>query len=120
MKTNTNLIRDDDATRQEAEMVKEQEAAAARVRALQEQVKASKMKKEEEKRRRKRLDWLLREPKLKLLRLGSVNCNASSKLLTMTIHLKTMMDQSKLLHKHPPPHKVVRSWKGRKCHHHRH
>jgi hypothetical protein len=53
MKTNTNLIRDDDATRQEAEMVKEQEAAAARVRALQEQVKASKMKKEEEKRRKK-------------------------------------------------------------------
>lgn len=42
-----------DAARQEAELAKEREAAAARLKALEEQVKAGKIKKEEEKRRKK-------------------------------------------------------------------
>jgi hypothetical protein len=43
----------DDAARQEAELQKEREAAQARLKALEEQVKAGKVKKEEEKKRRK-------------------------------------------------------------------
>ena len=48
----TDLSRDD-AARQEAEIQKEREAATARLKALEEQVKAGKIKKEEEKRRKK-------------------------------------------------------------------
>ncbi|KAH7306155.1 actin cytoskeleton-regulatory complex protein pan1 [Rhexocercosporidium sp. MPI-PUGE-AT-0058] len=44
---------EDDATRQENELAKEKEAAAARLKALEDQVKAGKIKKDEEKRRRK-------------------------------------------------------------------
>ncbi|KUJ07881.1 uncharacterized protein LY89DRAFT_660146 [Mollisia scopiformis] len=43
----------DDAARQETELAKEGESAAARLKALEEQVKAGKVKKEEEKRRKK-------------------------------------------------------------------
>lgn len=45
----------DDAKRQENEFAKEREAAQARVKALEEQMKAGKLKKEEEKRKRKAL-----------------------------------------------------------------
>jgi len=48
----TNFIRDD-AARQEAELQKEREAAAARLKALEDQVKARKISKDEEKRRKK-------------------------------------------------------------------
>ncbi|PQE03225.1 polyA nuclease protein [Rutstroemia sp. NJR-2017a BBW] len=44
---------EDDAQRQENELAKEREAAQARLKALEEQVKAGKIKKEEEKKRRK-------------------------------------------------------------------
>ncbi|TAQ83488.1 hypothetical protein B7494_g8188 [Chlorociboria aeruginascens] len=44
---------EDEARRQEAEIQKEREATAARLKALEDQVKAGKMKKEEEKRRKK-------------------------------------------------------------------
>ncbi|EKD14157.1 uncharacterized protein L3040_007843 [Drepanopeziza brunnea f. sp. 'multigermtubi'] len=44
---------EDDARRQENELAQEREAAAARLKALEEQVKAGKIKKDEEKRRRK-------------------------------------------------------------------
>ncbi|KIN03836.1 hypothetical protein OIDMADRAFT_193759 [Oidiodendron maius Zn] len=44
---------EDDAARQEAELHQEREAATARLKALEEQVKAGKVKKEEEKRRKK-------------------------------------------------------------------
>ncbi|XMA09496.1 hypothetical protein WAI453_002287 [Rhynchosporium graminicola] len=44
---------EDDASRQENELAKEREAAAARLKALEDQVKAGKIKKDEEKRRRK-------------------------------------------------------------------
>lgn len=43
----------DDAARQEAELAQAREASAARLRALEDQVKAGKIKKEEEKRRKK-------------------------------------------------------------------
>jgi hypothetical protein len=43
----------DDAARQEAELQKEREASQARLKALEDQVKAGKIKKEEEKKRRK-------------------------------------------------------------------
>lgn len=43
----------DDAARQEEELQKEREAAQARLKALEDQVKAGKLKKEEEKKRRK-------------------------------------------------------------------
>ncbi|KAG4028681.1 hypothetical protein MFRU_020g01200 [Monilinia fructicola] len=46
---------EDDAQRQENELAKEREAAQARVKALEEQMKAGKLKKEEEKKRRKAL-----------------------------------------------------------------
>ncbi|KAH8804619.1 actin cytoskeleton-regulatory complex protein pan1 [Xylogone sp. PMI_703] len=44
---------EDEAARQEAELAKEREAAEARLKALEEQVKAGKLKKEEEKRKKK-------------------------------------------------------------------
>ncbi|RDW64776.1 hypothetical protein BP6252_10427 [Coleophoma cylindrospora] len=44
---------EDDAERQEAELAQERQAAADRLKALEEQVKAGKMKKEEEKRKKK-------------------------------------------------------------------
>ncbi|KAG4440084.1 actin organization and endocytosis protein [Cadophora sp. M221] len=44
---------ENDATRQENELAREKEAAAARLKALEDQVKAGKIKKDEEKRRRK-------------------------------------------------------------------
>lgn len=44
---------EDDAARQEAELAAEREAAQARLRALEEQVRAGKIKKEEEKRKKK-------------------------------------------------------------------
>ncbi|EDO03506.1 hypothetical protein SS1G_05987 [Sclerotinia sclerotiorum 1980 UF-70] len=46
---------EDDAQRQENELAKEREAAQARVKALEEQMKAGKLKKEEEKKKRKAL-----------------------------------------------------------------
>ncbi|KAK6612059.1 hypothetical protein H4I96_01272 [Botrytis cinerea] len=46
---------EDDAQRQEAELAKEREAAQARVKALEDQMKAGKLKKEEEKKKRKAL-----------------------------------------------------------------
>ncbi|THV51165.1 hypothetical protein BGAL_0121g00290 [Botrytis galanthina] len=46
---------EDDAQRQEIELAKEREAAQARVKALEDQMKAGKLKKEEEKKKRKAL-----------------------------------------------------------------
>ncbi|KAI9781940.1 MAG: actin organization and endocytosis protein [Geoglossum umbratile] len=59
---------EDDARRQENEMAKEREAAQARLRALEEQVKQGKVKKEEEKRRKQAAQ---REAKEKEARLAA-------------------------------------------------
>lgn len=56
----------DDAKGQEDELAKEREAAQARLRALEEQVKAGKVKKEEEKRRKKALQAEAKEKETRL------------------------------------------------------
>ena len=56
----------DDAARQEAEIIKEREASAARLKALEEQVKARKITKEEEKKRKKAAQAEQREKEARL------------------------------------------------------
>ncbi|POS87016.1 hypothetical protein EPUL_003605, partial [Erysiphe pulchra] len=58
---------EDNAANQEIELAREQEAAAVRLRALEEQVKAGKVKKEEEKRRRKAAQSEAREKESRLM-----------------------------------------------------
>lgn len=58
---------EDDAANQEIELAREREAAAARLKALEEQVKAGKIKKEEEKRRRKAAQSEAREKESRLM-----------------------------------------------------
>ncbi|KFX90351.1 hypothetical protein V490_06494 [Pseudogymnoascus sp. VKM F-3557] len=57
---------EDDAQRQEREIAQEREASAARLKALEEQVKAGKIKKEEERRRRKAAQAETKEREAKL------------------------------------------------------
>lgn len=57
---------EDDTTHQELELAREREAAAARLKALEEQVKAGKVRKEEEKRRRKAAQSEAREKESRL------------------------------------------------------
>jgi len=56
----------DDAARQEAEIIKEREASAARLKALEEQVKARKITKEEEKKKKKAAQAEQREKEARL------------------------------------------------------
>ncbi|RKF79574.1 Actin cytoskeleton-regulatory complex protein pan1 [Golovinomyces cichoracearum] len=65
-KTQASQELEDNLALQEAELAKEREASASRLKALEEQVKAGKLKKEEEKRRRKAAQVEVREKESRL------------------------------------------------------
>ncbi|KFY32581.1 hypothetical protein V493_00050 [Pseudogymnoascus sp. VKM F-4281 (FW-2241)] len=85
---------EDDAQRQEREIAQEREATEARLKALEEQVKAGKIKKEEERRRRKAAQVEAKEKEAKLAAQRAEIDAARQREIELQRQLEAMDDES--------------------------